>query len=354
MNETKSKEIDVIGILKKMLTEWKLLAKIIIVCGVLGVAVALSTPKSYSTTVILAPELTNGSSMGGGLSNIASMVGINLSNGAGGIDAIYPQIYPDVLTSSDFILHLFDVKVTPEEETKPIKFFDYLTREKAIPFWRYPMVLASKLFASSDSSNAVNTVNNFKLTKRQDAVLNQIRGSISCIVDKNTSVITISVTDADKQVCAIMADTIQKQLQKYITIYRTKKARMDLAYSEKLYQESKAQYIKAQQLYSSYSDANTDVILESFKAKRDELENEMQLKYNIYTQTVQQLQLAKAKVQEQTPAFSVIQSASVPLKASSTPRMFIVLLYICLGVIADAIWVGFLKEFIHQKKESNK
>ena len=354
MSETKSKEIDVVGIIKKMLAEWKLLLKITIVCAVLGAVVALNTPKSYTTTVILAPELTNGSSMGGGLSNIASMVGINLSNGAGGIDAIYPQIYPDVLTSSDFILHLFDVQVTPEKETHSKRYYDYLIGKNDIPFWSYPMIWASKLFASPDTTSKPNTVNNFKLTKTQDAVLNQIRASISCIVDKNTSVITISVTDADKQVCAIMADTIQKQLQKYITFYRTKKARMDLAYSEKLYNESRAQYIKAQQLYSSYSDANTDVILESFKAKRDELENEMQLKYNIYTQTVQQLQLAKAKVQEQTPAFSVIQSASVPLKASSTPRSFIVLLYICLGIIADAIWVGFLKEFIRQKKECNK
>lgn len=353
MSEIKSKEIDVVGIIKKMLTEWKLLAKIIVVSAVLGVVVALNTPKSYTTTVILAPELSSGSSMGGNLSNIASMVGINLSNAGNGIDAIYPQIYPDVLTSSDFILRLFDVKVAPDEETKPKRYYDYLSEDTNVPFWRYPMIWISKLLASPDST-ASNAINDFKLTKKQDAILNQIRGSIACIVDKNTSVITISVTDADKQVCAIMADTIQKQLQQYITIYRTKKARMDLAYSEKLYNESRAQYIKAQQLYSSYSDANTDVILESFKAKRDELENEMQLKYNIYTQTVQQLQLAKAKVQEQTPAFSVIQSASVPLKASSTPRAFIVLLYICLGIMVDAIWVGFLKEIIRRKKGNNK
>ena len=148
-----------------------------------------------------------------------------------------------------------------------------------------------------------------------------------------------------------MADTIQKQLQEYITIYKTKKARMDLAYAEKLYHESKAQYIQAQQKYSAYSDANTDIILEAFKAKREELENEMQLKYNIYTQTVQQLQIAKAKVQEQTPAFSVIQSASIPLKASSTPRSFIVLLYVFLGFVFDALWVGIFRDAIKKAKE---
>lgn len=350
MEKKVSKEIDVIDILKRVFIEWRLLIKVIVVATIIGIVIALNTEKKYTTTVILAPELSTGSQMGSSLSSIASMVGVNLGNGANGIDAIYPQIYPDVLTSSDFILHLFDVKVKKFEEPKTMSYYNYLTSEKSIPFWSYPSIWLSQLFTKKDSTNN-NVINKFSLTKRQDIVLNEIRSNIACIIDKNTSIITISVTDADKQVSAIMADTIQKQLQEYITIYKTKKARMDLAYAEKLYHESKAQYIQAQQKYSAYSDANTDIILEAFKAKREELENEMQLKYNIYTQTVQQLQIAKAKVQEQTPAFSVIQSASIPLKASSTPRSFIVLLYVFLGFVFDALWVGIFRDAIKKAKE---
>lgn len=352
MKENKSKEIDIIGVIKKMLNDWKLLAIFIIVGGLLGIIVALSTPKRYTTTVILAPELANGSSLGSGLSNIASMVGINIGSNGNGIDAIYPQIYPDVLTSSDFITSLFDIKVKEEEDSVTKTYYQYLTEERGIPFWKYPSVWINKLFAKTDDAQ-VKALDKFRLTKKQDAVLNEIRGNVACIIDKNTSVITLSITDADRQISAILADTIQKRLQDYITVYRTKKARMDLAFSEKLYRESKAQYIQAQQKYSSYSDANTDIVLESFKAKREELENEMQLKYNIYSQTVQQLQIAKAKVQENTPAFSVIQSASVPIKASSTPRMYIVLLYLFIAIVTDAIWVTFIKEYIKHKKENN-
>lgn len=352
MKEIKSKEIDIIGIIKKMLNDWKTLAIFVIAGGAIGVIVALSTPKRYTTTVILAPELASGSSLGSGLSNIASMVGINLGSNGNGVDAIYPQIYPDVLTSSDFILSLFDVNVKEEEDSVSKTYYQYLTEEKSIPFWSYPSIWINKLFSKAGNTKS-KTVNKFKLTKKQDAVLNEIRGNIACIIDKNTSVITLSITDADRQISAILADTIQKRLQDYITVYRTKKARMDLAFSEKLYRESKAQYVQAQQKYSAYSDANTDIVLESFKAKREELENEMQLKYNIYTQTVQQLQIAKAKVQENTPAFSVIQSASVPIKASSTPRMYIVLLYLFIAIVLDAIWVTFIKDYLRQKKENN-
>jgi uncharacterized protein involved in exopolysaccharide biosynthesis len=57
----------------------------------------------------------------------------------------------------------------------------------------------------------------------------------------------------------------------------------------------------------------------------------MQLKYHIYQQVVEQLQLAKAKVQERTPAFTIIESASVPIKHSSRPKVFTLAIWMFLG-----------------------
>jgi uncharacterized protein involved in exopolysaccharide biosynthesis len=164
---------------------------------------------------------------------------------------------------------------------------------------------------------------------------------LACLIDKQTSIITINVTDGDPQVAAIMADTIQKRLQQYISRYRTQKARNDLEYSKKIFIESKAQYTKAQEVYAGYADANIDPILESIKGKQESLENEMQLRYNIYNQAAMQLQTAKAKVQEHTPAFTIIQQATVPIKASSFPRSGVVIIFMILGVVANAIWIIF-------------
>ena len=120
-------------------------------------------------------------------------------------------------------------------------------------------------------------------------------------------------------------------LQAAITDYRTKKARIDLQYMQKLFSEAKQQYDQARRLYASYADANLDVNLQSFKSKENDLENEMQLKYNIYTTLVEQLQLARAKVQERTPAFTVVQSATVPIKHSSRPKIVTLLIWLFLG-----------------------
>ena len=143
--ERKSNEIDVIGIIKKVLKEWRLLMRFIIVFAIIGVVVALNKPKVYTTTVILAPEYSGGSALPEGLSSIASMVGVNIGGASkGGVDAIYPQIYPDVLTSSDFIIKLFDVKVQQEEDTTTKTYYRHLVEDEKIPFWNYPMIFLSK------------------------------------------------------------------------------------------------------------------------------------------------------------------------------------------------------------------
>ena len=85
------------------------------------------------------------------------------------------------------------------------------------------------------------------------------------------------------------------------------------------------------------------IALSSIEAKRDELENEMQLKYNIYNQISTQAQQAKAKVQEQTLAFTIIQRATVPNKASSTPRSLIVIMYAIIGGLLGSGWILFGK-----------
>ena len=346
MNEKKqSREIDIVGLLKKIFSEKKLLAKFLSIFVLIGVVVALNIPKQYTASVVLAPEIT-GMGMSQNLGDLASMIGVNIGSNANSTDAIYPDIYPDVFASNDFIIRLFDVRVSLNDDPDEYKsYYNHLMYDTKIPFWEYPKFWLNNIFVKKDDVNN-QTMDPFKLTKAQYDICNRIKKNIACLIDRETYVITISVTDFDARVAAVMADTIQDLLQNYITEYRTQKARNDFDFAQDTYSDAKAQYIKAQQTYSSYMDANSDVVLQSLKSRQEELENEMNLKYNIYNQSVQQLQIAKMKVQERTPAFTIIQKATVPLKASSTPRSVIVILYFFLGLLADAIWVLWGREFI--------
>ena len=110
-NNTKDK-IDLLAIMK---TLWKNKRLFGLSCGVafvVGAVVAFSIPKTYKTKVVLAPEISNSSSMSESLSDIASMVGVNLGKGGSSVDAIYPEIYPQIINSTPFLTSMFNVKVT--------------------------------------------------------------------------------------------------------------------------------------------------------------------------------------------------------------------------------------------------
>lgn len=351
MDTNKStKEIDVIGIIKKVWSAKTSLYISICVSAIIGIVVALNTPKDYTSTVVLAPELSSGGlGMSSSLNDMASTFGIDLGSKSS-IDAIYPEIYPEIFASSDFVKQMFNIRVQQMNSNQIKTLKEHLLKDSKIPFWQIPKIWIAKWFAKKvDSSKKHINDNTFLLSKKDEALIASIKNNISCLIDNKTSVITISVTDQDPMVAAIVADTLQHRLQNYITDYKTRKARIDLQYYQKLYTQSKKDYLKAQSAYASYSDANESVVLQSVKSKIDEYENEMQLKFNAYAQMATQLQNAKAKVQEHTPAFTIIEQPKTSNKASSTPRSFIVIVFIFIGLFVDAIWVLLIKGALKKK-----
>ena len=82
---------------------------------------------------------------------------------------------------------------------------------------------------------------------------------------------------------------------------------------------------------------------------RDELENDMQLKFQTYTAMSTQLQAARAKVQERTPAFTTLRSAIVPVKPAGPKRMIFVAAMLFLTFMGTAIYI--LRDIILPKTD---
>ena len=103
-------EIDLIELAQKVWAERKMLYKVCGIAAVIGLIVGFSIPKEYSTEVTLAPESAskmNAGSMGA----LAAMAGINLGGASAGEDALSPELYPDIVKSTPFLLELFDLTV---------------------------------------------------------------------------------------------------------------------------------------------------------------------------------------------------------------------------------------------------
>jgi RNA-splicing ligase RtcB len=160
----------------------------------------------------------------------------------------------------------------------------------------------------------------------------------------------------DPVISATLTDTVMNRLQEYITDYRTMKARHDLAYIQKLYDESREDYYKAQQRYARYIDSNQNIILSSYRTESERLQNEMNLAYSVYNQTAQQLQVAKAKVMEITPVYTVVQPATVPLHPSKPKKSMLLIGFVFLGFVGTSAWVLFGRDLVaamRKKGEEN-
>ena len=320
--------------------------------AVLGITFVLaciylfSIPNVYKCEVILAPELSRSGSSNS-LQSLANSFGMRLGSNSSNGEALFPTLYPDMVSSTDFKTSLFPIQVHKKDSTRVMTYYDYLLNEQKYPWWSEAIsgTLRFLIGLIAKPGNVVDNtqLNPFQLTKQQKAIADLAEKKISCYVDGKTLVITISVTDQDPLVCATVADSVKTHLQQAITDYRTRKARIDLEYNQKLYKETKARYEKARRDYAAFADANQDVILESVRSRRADLENEMQMQYNAYTQVAAQLTAASARVQEETPAFTTIQRATVPVKKAGPARAKKLLIFLFLAFLGTTVW-AFHKE----------
>lgn len=338
-------EIDLLELVRKVWVERRLIIKWCVAAAIVGLVVAFSIPREYTVSVKLAPESSGDKTSMGGLASLASIAGINMG-GMSSSDALSPDIYPDIVTSVPFMTELFGVKVVTDKESQPTTVYAYMTDDIRSAWWGAVVAFPFKvlgwvrsLFSAGEEPSSQAGVDPFRLTRDEDAVVKALRQRIEVSIDKKTMVVSLSVTMQDPLIAATLTDTVMRNLQDYITEYRTNKARHDQVFTQKLFDEAQSNYYAAQQRYARYMDTNQNIVLRSVRTEQERLQNEMTLAYSLYNQMAQQLQLSKAKVQESTPVFTAVQPATVPLTASSTSKLMTLIVFTFLGGIVCVGWI---------------
>lgn len=335
-NKKDLKVIDIIDIIKKLWANKKLFAKTLPIAFVLSYIYIIGFPRYYTTDVKLAPEL-DGTSMNSTLGSLASSFGFDIDNLQSN-DAITPLLYPGLMEDNGFVTSLFNVQVKSKDGSINTTYHDYLEKYQKSTIWSVPFNWIKNLFKKKQEGGA-GIMDPYDLSTSEDAIAGSIRDKIKINFDKKTGVITITIKDQDALICRTIGDSVKTRLQDFITDYRTSKARTDYEYYLKLTMEAKQEYEEAFQRYGQKADANSKVALKSVELKLEDMENELQLKYNTYTTLNTQMQASKAKVQERTPAFTLIKGASVPIKPSEPKRMVFVAFILLLTFAGTSLYI---------------
>lgn len=343
-SEIGEQEIGLLDLLCRLIAVRKSIYKAAGAGLIIGVIVALSIPKQYTVKVSLSPEM--GTSKGGnGLSGLAASFlgnGVNMSEGA---DALNASLSADIVSSTPFLLGLSDMKV-PVSNSEEMSLSTYLDEESS-PWWSYVIGLpgmmiggVKSLFSEEENTAKSNHSNKgvIYLTNKEEEMISALKKKITVYIDKETNIMGVSVIMQNPKVTAVVADSVVHKLQESIITYRTSKSKDDCAYLEKLFQERQKEYYLAQKNYANYIDSHDNLILQSVRAEQERLQNDMNLAYQVYSQVANQLQVARAKVQEEKPVFAVIEPAVVPLKTSNKGVMVYVLIFMFVFIFAAIVW----------------
>ena len=133
MNEIKTNrqnpaddEIDLIALAKTLWKGRKLVIFTTVAGIFLGFVFALFSPKEFTASTTLVPQLSNSKSKLSGLSSLAAMAGFNLDLNLE-TSELSPYIYPQIVQSVPFQLELMETPFRFADVEQPVSLYQYYT-----------------------------------------------------------------------------------------------------------------------------------------------------------------------------------------------------------------------------------
>ena len=123
-------EIDLMDILRKIISIRKTLYKAAGIGLIMGIIVAFSIPKQYTVKVTLSPEMGNSKGTNGIAGLAASFLGSGATIGDG-TDALNASLSSDIVSSTPFLLELLDMNVPSAKKVEQTSLEYYLEEQSS-------------------------------------------------------------------------------------------------------------------------------------------------------------------------------------------------------------------------------
>tara|TARA_B100001248_G_scaffold71828_1_gene50896 strand:- start:3636 stop:4637 length:1002 start_codon:yes stop_codon:yes gene_type:complete len=310
-------EIDLIPIVKKVWTNWKLVFRVSVFFALIGVVVALLSPIIYtsSSTFILSSGIDDKSSSIGG---VASLVGINL----GGMtnDSQIPAImYPTVVESVEFKRKVLDEYI---DQNKTLKLKSFL-----IDYYNVNL----------DDFTTKN--NDFFVSEGDDNLFKILEKIIKISVNEKDGFVSISANMPTSEYAANTCVNARKILQTIVINTKIKSAKENLNFTQEQLNLKKIEFDEMQDRIAYFEDSNLNIINSKYKNELSKLRAEFQIINSVYTELSKRLEQSKLQVNQDTPVFSIVKEASMPVLRSSPKRTRMVLIFGVLGLLISVLYL---------------
>jgi hypothetical protein len=351
-------EIDLIALAKTIWDSRKLIIKTVVVFMLLGLTIALLSPKEYTASSTMVPQLSTGSTKMGGLSSLAAMAGFDLNMDNSTKD-LSPYVYPQIVQSVPFQLELMNTTYSFSDVDHPVTLFDYymeyakpgvlaLAKKYTIGL---PFTILRAIKGKPEEEPVVTPSDDetIQLTKDQEKIRKILANNVSLETNDKDGYVVLQANFQEAKLAAQVAQKTQELLQLAITEFKIEKAKAQLEFIEERYREKKDEFEAAQAALAEFRDRNKNVTSALARTQEERLQSDYQLAFDVYSQLAQQMEQAQIKVKEDTPVFAVIKPVTVPLEDNGSGLMTLIIWTFLGGVIA-IVWI-FGKQFLKTIKE---
>lgn len=311
---------------------------------ILGLVAALTQKAKYVSTCTFVPQFASPMqatpfySVSSLLPSTESLTAILTG------ETLSPLVYPQILKNTEFNKELMRVPLHFRKWEEPVCLYDYYNDPK---YKQFDLIKTIKKYTievpgrwlrklepkepdvvlpdSNDNSLSI-------YSKAEDSVASTISSMLEFQVDKKEFYYKLTVTAKEALVAAELCQATVELMQKYITDFKLSHARQNLEYIQELYDEAKDMYETSQLALAQYSDANRGAMTATTQIRKEQLTADYNLAYSAFSTMSQQLLTAEVKVREDTPAFALVDPASVPLKRANS-RVKTLLTWIFLGFV---------------------
>ena len=345
-NNIDEDSLDIIPYLKTIWNGKMLILKTIILFFIIGCILALSKPVIYTAQTSFIPQVSeNQMSTPKGLGSLASLAGINLSQGSSSTSDSYlsPMLYSKIANSDEFSLKLFKEELISLNGDK-FTLKEYLSpadTTSSLNLIGYIKKYTIGLFIKNDNEfKTTETLNGYNfISQKEFNLANYFKQKFSILLNEKDGYIEVLASDKDAFISTQLVKIITKNLQSRIIELRTNKIKERLEYSKIQYEQKQIEFNILQNNVADFKDSNKNISTARFMSELQKLESEYQLQENILMTLASEYNNNKIKLNKDTPIFSVIDEVSVPNQRSAPKRSLIVLIYMFLGVVLSIFFL---------------
>ena len=230
---------------------------------------------------------------------------------------IPPTMYPQIGQSIEFKRALLDSYIDEKEQIKLGSFLaSYNSIEKSVT------ENSNKLFIS----------------EYEDVLFNIINDVISISVNQKDGFVTISANMPGSEYAANTCINAREILQETVINNKIKSAKQKLEYSEQQLASKRIEFEEIQNKLAYFNDSNLNLVTSSVINEREKLEAEFQIINAVMIELSKQVEQRKLQVSEDTPVFSIVKEASMPVVRSSPKRTQMVLIFGFIGLVVSILY----------------